>query len=208
MRHVLGPGRLLGQPASEGGSPRVLAVRGEQVVQTIDIADPDAGTSRRELGQVLERRTPELEQVLALQIALSALPRDGRHVLRAMLGQRRFRPGFEQPLMDGFVPACDDPDPIAIQQQRPRDPDRVGWHRVGMRVMHDGRRRPDHDGHAEGELIGGDFHGAEPRALVLQPHGGDETRRSARPLRVDLGPPLRELGEQIGVIQEPTLFEE
>ena len=74
MRDVLSPDRLLGQPAGEGGSQRVLAIGGEQFVQTIDIADPDARPSMCELRQVLECRPPELEQVLAQQIAPGALP--------------------------------------------------------------------------------------------------------------------------------------
>src|SRR5713226_138961 len=73
MRNVLRPDRLLGEPAGEGRPYRVLAVRRQQRVKAIDIADPDLGPPMRELGQVLQGGRPELQQMLALQIAFRTL---------------------------------------------------------------------------------------------------------------------------------------
>jgi hypothetical protein len=51
-------------------------------MQAIDIAQPDPGTSMRERGEIVGGRRPELEEMLALQIALRALARDGRPARR------------------------------------------------------------------------------------------------------------------------------
>src|SRR6266853_2661161 len=96
VRDVLRPDRLLREPANEGRSYRVLAVRGEQRVEAIDVADPDLWPSMRELGQVLQGGRPQLQQMLPLQIAFRALARDGGDVLRAVFGQRRLRVRLEQ----------------------------------------------------------------------------------------------------------------
>src|SRR2546427_7477845 len=128
VRDVLRSDRLLSEPASEGRPYRVLAVRREQRVEAINVADPDLGPSMRELGQVLQGERPELQQMLPLQIAFCALARNGGDVLRAVFGQRRLRVRLEQPLMDGFEAAGDDPDPIAIEKQRAGDAHRIAPH--------------------------------------------------------------------------------
>ena len=91
VRDVLGADRLLGEAALEGRAQRGVAVRLQERVQPLDIADPRARAPMRELGEIRERRGAEIEQMLALQIAPRALAGDGRHALRAVLGQDRAR---------------------------------------------------------------------------------------------------------------------
>jgi len=85
------------------------------------IAHPQSRATVGELGEILERGSADLEQMLALQVALGTLAGDRRHELGAVLGQRRARAGFELPWMDGLEAAGEDPHPRAIQVQRPGD---------------------------------------------------------------------------------------
>ena len=67
---------------------RVVAVGLQQLVQPLDVADPGARAAVDELGEVVERGLAELEQLLALEVALAALARDRGHGAGAVLGQR------------------------------------------------------------------------------------------------------------------------
>ena len=83
------PNRLLGEAAREGRAQRR---RRRDARAGRAAARRRASTARAamgELGEVLQGRPAELEQMLALQVALGALARDRGHALRAVLGQGR-----------------------------------------------------------------------------------------------------------------------
>src|SRR5262249_53541249 len=86
---VLRPNRVFGETPREGRSERVLPIGREQPMESIDIADPDARPSMRELGEVLQRGPTERQQMLPLQIPLGALAGDGGDVFGAMLREGR-----------------------------------------------------------------------------------------------------------------------
>jgi hypothetical protein len=69
VRDVLGADRLLTESAFEGATEGRLAVGLEQPVQPLDIMNPDLWATMRELGEIREGGGPEVEQMLALQIA-------------------------------------------------------------------------------------------------------------------------------------------
>lgn len=93
--HVLVTVVSVGDAALEGRAQRALPVALQQLVQPLDVARPHARPPVRQLGQVLQRYAADPEQVLALEIALGTLARHRRDVLRAVLGERRFRPRLE-----------------------------------------------------------------------------------------------------------------
>lgn len=105
MRNVLGADRLLGEPALEGGAQRRIAVRLQELVQALDLMNPGARPSMRQLGEIREGRGAEIDQMLPLQIAARAFAGDRRHALRAVLGQDRAIAGVEFPLMVGLESA-------------------------------------------------------------------------------------------------------
>ena len=116
-------------------------------MRLVDVADPDVGTSEDVLGDVRERVAAEADEVFALQVTLGALPGDGGDLLRAMLGRRRAFTARELPLVLGDVATSDDADAVTIQVQRRGQAERVGRHRVRVRVVHDvpGRSNVDRD---------------------------------------------------------------
>jgi hypothetical protein len=69
-----------------------------------------------------------------------------------------------------------------------------------MRLMKHRRRGAGHRRYAERQIRRRDLHGAERRALLLEPHTPDDVGRRTRARRIHLGPPLRELRQQLGVI--------
>ena len=89
-------------------------------MQALDVVNPRARAPMRELGEIRERRGPEIDQVLALQVAARAFAGDGGHALGAVLGQDRARAGLELPRMLGAEAPGDDPHAIAIEIQRAR----------------------------------------------------------------------------------------
>ena len=122
VRDVLGADRLLGESSSERGAQRHVSVGGEQRVQAIDIANPDARAAMGELGQIVQGRGPQRQEMLPLQIPFRALAGHGGDVLRAMLRQRRLGVRLEEALMDGLEAAGDDAHAIPIEKQRPGMP--------------------------------------------------------------------------------------
>ena len=58
VRDGLGSDRLLRESTSERRAHGVVAVGGQEVVEAIDIANPDARTTMRELGQIVQGYTP------------------------------------------------------------------------------------------------------------------------------------------------------
>ena len=72
-------------------------------VQSIDILEPLPRPTMHNLGEIANRRFPQLQQLLPFQIALPALPRYGCHQSGAMLGQRRPFVRFEFPGMHSFI---------------------------------------------------------------------------------------------------------
>ena len=89
VRDVLGADGLLGEAALEGAAQRRIAVRLQQRVQPLDIANPDLRAPMGELGEIGQGGGAEIEQMLPLQIAPRALARDRGDALGAMLGQDR-----------------------------------------------------------------------------------------------------------------------
>ena len=135
-------------PMACSARPRVKAARSAASpwVCSSACSRSTSGTQRRraamgELGEIRERGGPEVEQMLPLQIPPRALARDGRDALGAMLRQDRAVAGLPLPHMLGAEAAGDDAHAIAIQIQRARQSDRVGRHRVRMRVMDHHARR-------------------------------------------------------------------
>ena len=116
VRDILGADRLLGEPPGEGGAHRDVPIGGEQLVQAIDIANPDPRAAMRELGQIIQGLGPQRQEMLPLQIAFRALAGHGGHLLRAVLRQCRLGMRFEEPLVDSVEAARDDADAIPIQK--------------------------------------------------------------------------------------------
>src|SRR2546422_4658153 len=166
---------LFRSPALEGGAQRSLAVQLQELVQPVDVADPDLRAPVRELGEVLERGAPEGEEMLALQVPLGSLARHSGDVPGAMLGQDRLLAGRELPRVDGLVAPGDDADLVAVEVERAGDADGLGWHRVRVRVVQDHAGRPDEDRNAERELVGRELEWSEP--------GRSEERRVGKECR-------------------------
>ena len=124
-------------PRSRAARQRLVSVFLEKLVKAFDVPYPHARTTMRQLGEVFERRTSELEQVLSLHVPFGALARRSGNPLGTMLGQRRLVRKAEKPLVDGLEAACDNPDPVAIEIQGPRDSQRLRRHGVAMGVMKD-----------------------------------------------------------------------
>ena len=61
MRDVLGTDRLLGEAALEGTAQRRIAVCLQQLVEPLDVVNPDLRASMRELGEIRQGRRPEIE---------------------------------------------------------------------------------------------------------------------------------------------------
>src|SRR6516225_10717246 len=99
MSDVLGAKQLFGEPLREGGAQRLSAIACEQLVQPLDVAQPQPRAPVGELGEVLERRSAKLEQVLALQVALGALARNRSELLGTVFGQIRVCARGEQARM-------------------------------------------------------------------------------------------------------------
>ena len=64
MRDVLGPERLLGEAAFERGAQRRVAVGVQERVQPLDLGDPRARPSVRQLGEIRERRRKAIRDVV------------------------------------------------------------------------------------------------------------------------------------------------
>src|SRR6185503_10609980 len=109
MRDVLGAKDLGGETLLKGQSERGGAVRLQERMEPLDVSDPDARATVRQLGEICVRRRAELEQVLALEIAFAAFPGHGGDELRPMFGQRRRRIQLDEPRMARFEAAGDDP---------------------------------------------------------------------------------------------------
>ena len=88
MGDVLGADRLLHEATVKGGAHTLIAMLLEELMQPLDVSDPRTGPTMNELGEVGERRRPELQQMLPLQVATRALAGHGRHRLGPMLRQR------------------------------------------------------------------------------------------------------------------------
>jgi hypothetical protein len=65
----------------------VLAVDLEDLVEAVDVADPLAGTAMDHLGEVEQSALAEVEELLALEVALAALSGNRREHRRPVLGQ-------------------------------------------------------------------------------------------------------------------------
>jgi hypothetical protein len=140
---------MLRDAARQGAAHRVIPVRGEQRVKAIDVAQPDLRPPMRELRQIRERLGSQLQQMLALQIALGPFAGHRGDVLGAMLRQDRALAGLEFPLMRDLEAARHDPHAVAIEIQGAGDADGVRQHRVRMRVVDHLRGGADDDGHAQ-----------------------------------------------------------
>jgi hypothetical protein len=115
-------------------------------MQLLDVRNPALRATMRELRQICERRRPEINQMLTLQIATGALASNGRDACSAVLGQNRPFTGVEFALMLRPEAPRDDAHALAIQIQRPGQANRVRRHRVRMAVVPDDTGRADADG--------------------------------------------------------------
>jgi len=61
MRDVFGADRLLDEATLEGGAHALIAMLIEQLMQSLDVGHPRAGSAMNQLGEVGERRRPELQ---------------------------------------------------------------------------------------------------------------------------------------------------
>ena len=111
----------------------------------------------RELGEIREGGGPEVEQMLALQIAPGPLAGDRGDTLGAMLGQNRAVPWLKFPPMLGTETTGHNSDARAIEIERARQADRVRRHRVRMAVVHHHAHRADTHGNAERQVRGRDL---------------------------------------------------
>jgi hypothetical protein len=108
----------------------LLTVLLQQVVKPVDVADPHPRSAMRELGQILQRLATDLEEVLALHVALGPLARRRGHALGPMLGQGRLGRRTEQARMGGLVTAGHDTHTLPVQVEGAWNPHRVRRHRV------------------------------------------------------------------------------
>jgi hypothetical protein len=125
MSDVLGAKHLFAESLRKGGAQRRAAVPSQQLVQTLDIAQPQPWATIGKLGEVVQRRSAELEQMLTLQVALGPLTRHCGDLLRAVLGRVGVFAGGEQAGMDGFKAPGHDAYPLAVQVQGAGDADRL-----------------------------------------------------------------------------------
>jgi hypothetical protein len=91
----------------------------QQIVQPIDVIKPLSRPTMHDLGEVEESRLSQLEQLLALQIAFSALARYRGHHSGTMFGERGAFLGHEFPWMQRFKATRDDAYAVCVQVQRP-----------------------------------------------------------------------------------------
>ena len=145
MGDVLGAKQLLAESLSEGGAQRFGAVTGQQFVQALDIPYPQPWAPISEFGEVVQRRSAQFEQMLALQVALGTLTRHRRHLLSAVFGQVGALAGGEQPPVDGFKAPGHDANPLPIQVQGAGDADRLRRHRIAVTLVGHDAGRTDHD---------------------------------------------------------------
>ena len=110
-------------------------------MQPIHIVEPLPGPPMNDLREVVESKLSEFQELLALQIALAALPRYRRYQGRAMRRERGALVRNEFPRMGDFLSARHDAHAISIQVQRRRHANGLGRHRVGMAIMQDGAGR-------------------------------------------------------------------
>src|SRR5579883_1538202 len=83
---VLGADRALGKTELECGAHRGVAVFLEELVQTVDVSNPNARPTMHELRDVCERVLAEPEQVFPFKIPLRTLSGHGGDSRAAMLG--------------------------------------------------------------------------------------------------------------------------
>src|SRR5438105_13093078 len=107
-----------------------------------------------ELGEVVERSAAELNEMLALEVSLSALAGDGGYALRAVLRKRGDRLGVEESVVDGVVAARNDADLVAQEIQGACEADGIGRHRVGPCLVQDVTGGADLHGDPQRELVG------------------------------------------------------
>ncbi len=140
----------------------------QQAMQVLDIVNPGARATTNQLGQIGERRGPEFDQVLALQVA--SRPRAGRggDALRAML--RENRAGTRLGLPHVFRPIATGDDPDAIEIERARQADGLRRHRVRMAIVHDDPGRAHTNRHSQREIRRDDSQRPQPRAFLGEAH--------------------------------------
>lgn len=132
----------------------MIPVTFEQSVETVDVADPNARATMDELREVLERGAAKLNEMLPLEVSLSALAGDGGNPPRAMFRKRRARLGFEEPVVSCLIATGNDTNPVAEQVQGAGEADRVGRHGVGPCLVEDVARGADLHGYPQRELLG------------------------------------------------------
>jgi len=82
------------------------------------------------LGEETDRRFPDLEDLLPLEVAFATPPRDGRQVGGSMLGQPGDLLSPALPFVLRFKAARDDPHAVPVQVERARQTGSLRWHGV------------------------------------------------------------------------------
>jgi len=105
---------LLLKTLSQGATKNLGTVTLQQVVQSVDVIKPLSRPAMHDLSEIEEGRLSQLEQLLAFQIAFSALARYRGHHGSAMLGERGAFLGDEFPRMYRFEATRDDADAVRV----------------------------------------------------------------------------------------------
>jgi hypothetical protein len=105
---------LLLKTLSEGSTKNLGTVALQEVVQSVDVIKPLSRPAMHDLGEVEEGRLPQLEQLLAFQIAFSTLARYRGYHGGAMLGERGAFLSHEFPWMYCFEATRDDANAVRV----------------------------------------------------------------------------------------------
>ena len=115
MLDVSGTEDLLFQSLLQGSAENLRPMVLQDVMKPIDVVKPLPGSAMNDLGEVEECRLSQLQQLLALQIALPSLAGDRCHHCCTMRSKRRSLVRNEFARVDYFVSARHDAHPMRIQ---------------------------------------------------------------------------------------------
>ena len=121
-------------------------------MESVDVACPGVRLAIDELGEVGERGGTELEEVLALEVALAASTRDAA-IMAARCSEaarRRCARGAARGSLRSGRRRCVR---VPGRGRASSEPDRLGRHRVTVRVVEDGASRAHLDRHAQRQVL-------------------------------------------------------
>jgi hypothetical protein len=204
---VLGAVGLSGQSALDGLVKSNGSVRLKKIVQLVDVGGPGAGTAMNDLGQIVDGRGSDVEDVLSLEVAPPSFAGDGGQSGSAVLRKNRLLIAFGTSLMNGLEAAGDNAEAVAVEKKRAWKTGRVGRHRVGARIVKNLGRRPDADGKPKGQLLGSNAKRSQASPILINPCRRRDIGGTTGSIVVALMKPLAELIEQIRLVVEASLFE-